>query len=63
MISFAHGQLVRYKDYSGFVNFISHQYITVCIKVNREDPMRCVNLVVPPEKWEDVLPIDLDDSR
>ncbi len=53
MTSFVEGLLVRYKDYTGVVRFVSHQYITICIKTY-DHKVRDVCMLVYPSQWNDV---------
>ena len=64
MSRFYKGQLVIYDNTQGYVNFISEQYITICIKEYQKPPeeaeharetVRQVCIVVPPERWDYVL--------
>lgn len=61
---FYQGQFVLYDNTYGYVNFISTQYITVCIREynkppeeaeHARSPIRQVCIVVPPECWDKVL--------
>jgi hypothetical protein len=63
MLEFFPGQFVSYREHSGYVNFISESYITICIKEYcnpNEDGEHCrrktrqVNLLVFREYWEEV---------
>ncbi|AON98449.1 hypothetical protein LIS021013_079 [Synechococcus phage S-RIM2] len=71
MHTFTHGQSVSFRQYSGFVNFISEYYITLCIKEYcnpDEDGISCrrntrqVNLLVFPNQWKDVYPNPITSS-
>ena len=64
MSRFYKGQLVIYDNTQGYVNFISEQYITICIREYQKPPeeaehaksiTRQVCIVVPPESWDKVL--------
>ena len=64
MVEFFHGQSVSYREHSGYVNFISESYITICIKEYckpSEDLVCCkrntnqVNLLVFREYWNEVV--------
>ena len=64
MSRFYKGQLVIYDNTQGYVNFISEQYITICIREYQKPPeeaqhalstTRQVCIVVPPECWDRVL--------
>ena len=64
MERFYPGQLVIYQGQQGYVNFISEEYITVCIREYNKppeeaqyarSPIRQVCIVVPPECWDRVL--------
>jgi len=63
MKDFSHGQHVSYKHYSGRVNFIGDQYITITIRewdklpqeqVNAKRNTNQVNLCVYRHYWKDV---------
>ncbi|AOO09797.1 hypothetical protein W2320910_078 [Synechococcus phage S-RIM2] len=71
MHTFTHGQSVSFRQYSGFVNFISEYYITICIKEYcnpDEDGISCrrntrqVNLLVFPNDWKLVHPNPITSS-
>ena len=64
MQEFFPGQSVSYREHSGYVNFISEKYITICIKeycIPKEDAQNCrrncaqVNLLVFREYWDEVV--------
>ncbi|AGN33566.1 hypothetical protein SWYG_00054 [Synechococcus phage S-IOM18] len=64
MSRFYKGQFVIYDNTQGYVNFISEQYITICIKEYAKPPeeaefarstVRQVCICVPPERWDYVL--------
>ena len=63
MSEFFPGQSVSYREHSGYVNFISEQYITICIKeyCKPSEDLECckrnstqVNLLVFREYWNEV---------
>lgn len=33
-MDFQHGEIITYQNYTGYVNFIDKEYITMCIKEN-----------------------------
>lgn len=53
MTTFYKGLNVKYKDHIGVVEFISDQYITICIK-RLEHKSKDVCLLVYPQQWKDV---------
>jgi len=64
MSEFFPGQSVSYREHSGYVNFISEKYITICIKEYcnpSEDAQYCkrncaqVNLLIFRECWHEVV--------
>jgi len=64
MNEFFPGQSVTFREYSGKVNFIGDQYITLTIKeycIPKEDAQYCkrncaqVNLLVFRQYWHEVL--------
>ena len=64
MQEFFPGQSVSYREHSGYVNFISEKYITICIKeyCKPTEDLECckrnstqVNLLVFPEYWHEVV--------
>ena len=64
MSRFYKGQLVIYANTQGYINFISEQYITICIREYQKPPeeaahaksiTRQVCIVVPPDRWDYVL--------
>lgn len=59
MKTFVENQQVVYRNFTGFVKFISNEYITICVDKNR-NPLRDVCLVIHPEKWNEVYPAELE---
>ena len=64
MERFYSGQLVSFEGHQGFVNFISEEYITVCIREYTKPPevaehsrnkLNQVCVLVFPDKWDYVL--------
>ena len=64
MERFYPGQLVIYDGKQGYVNFISEEYITVCIREYKKSPevaehsrsnMNQVCICVFPDKWDQVI--------
>jgi hypothetical protein len=53
MTTFYQGLGVRYKQHTGFIDFVSEKYVTLCLKVF-EDRSRSVCLLIYPEQWKDV---------
>ena len=67
MTKFFKGQKVIYKDFPGYVNFISENYITVCIREyekpsveaeHAKSAIRQVCLCVYPNQWDYVTETD-----
>lgn len=58
---FATGQLVRYKNNEGIVDFIDTEYIGICTK-ECADRVRCVRLIVHPDQWDQVTVVDSSSS-
>lgn len=63
MTSFMLDQTVRFGEFTGYIKFISEQYVTICVKENMDDPMHQVCLCVFHEKWDEIMPADLDDQK
>ena len=64
MPKFIKGQQVIFQNFSGFVNFVSEHYITICIKEtpkpkelaeHSKSKMNQVCICVYPDKWDQVL--------
>lgn len=64
MNRFYKGQFVIYDNTLGYVNFISEEYITICIKEynkpseeaeHSRSAIRQVCICVPPSQWDNVL--------
>ena len=64
MNHFYRGQFVTYNDHYGYINFISEDYITICIKEytkppeeaeHSKHPIRQVCLCVYSRYWDKVL--------
>ena len=64
MERFYSGQLVSFQGHKGFVNFISEEYITVCIREYTKPPevaehsrnkLNQVCICVFPDKWDQVI--------
>jgi hypothetical protein len=53
MTTFYQGLEVSYNEHIGFVDFVSNQYITVCIQQS-EERSRAVCILVYPHQWKDV---------
>ena len=65
MSRFERGQFVIYEGRSSYINFVSDQYITVCIAESLKppeeaehsiNPYRQVNVVVNPDYWKTIIP-------
>ena len=54
---FATGQVVRYKNNEGIVDFIASEYIGICVK-ECSNRVHCVRLIVYPSDWKDVTVVD-----
>ena len=54
---FATGQLVRYKNVEGFLDFVDTEYIGICARhcANR---VHCVRVIVHPDQWDQVEVVD-----
>ena len=50
MMTFTEGLLVKYKNHTGVVRFISNQYITICVETY-DHKVRDVCMLVYPDKW------------
>ena len=64
MDKFYPGQLVIYDGQQGYVNFISEEYITVCIREYTKPPelaehsrnkLNQVCICITPDRWDNVL--------
>jgi len=64
MKHFTKGQIVTYQDFHGYVNFISDDYITICIREyekpsaeaeHAKSAIRQVCLCVYPNQWQHVV--------
>lgn len=53
MISFTEGIQVKYKNYTGIVEFICNDYLTICTRTY-DDSFRKVCMLVYPEEWKDI---------
>lgn len=53
---FEPGTRVKYHETEGEVNFVSTEYLTICIK-RGQHRVNDVNLVVYPYNWSDIEPI------
>ena len=65
MSRFERGQFVIYEGRSSYINFVSDQYVTVCIAESLKppeeaehsiNPYRQVNVVVNPDYWKTIIP-------
>ena len=52
-ITFHEGLEVRYRQHTGFVNFICEKYITICVH-RSEERSRDVCLLVYPQQWKEI---------
>ena len=50
MMTFTEGLLVKYKNHTGVVRFISSKYITICVETY-DHKVRDVCMLVYPDKW------------
>jgi hypothetical protein len=53
MMTFTENLLVKYKEHTGVIRFISNQYITICVETY-EHKVRDVCMLVYPEQWNDI---------
>ena len=53
MTTFAKGTQVKYKDRTGFIEFVCDEYVTVCIETY-DDKFRSVCMLVYPDQWKDI---------
>ena len=53
MTTFYQGLEVSYNEHVGFVDFVSSQYITICIS-QLQERSRSVCILVYPHQWKDV---------
>ena len=53
MTTFAKGTQVKYKDRTGFIEFICDQYVTICVETY-DDKYRTVCMLVCPHEWKDI---------
>ncbi len=53
MMTFTENLLVKYKEHTGIIRFISNQYITICVETH-EHKVRDVCMLVYPEQWNDI---------
>jgi len=53
MITFYQGLEVQFKNYTGFVDFISEHYITICLR-QLEHKSKDVCMLVYRDQWKDV---------
>lgn len=53
MITFTKGIQVEYKNCNGFIEFVSDEYVTVCIETY-DDKFRSVCMLVYPHEWKDI---------
>ena len=47
------GLKIKYKDHSGFINFICDQYLTLCLP-RYDEPLRNVCILIYPSQWKDI---------
>lgn len=61
------GEIITWKDQSGFVNFISNDYITMCIReyCKPDEDLECckrrsnqVNILIFRQYWHEVISCD-----
>jgi hypothetical protein len=53
MTVFHEGLEVRYRQHSGFVDFVSEKYITICIR-KTEDRSKNVCILIYPQQWKEI---------
>lgn len=53
MMTFTEGLLVRYKEHTGVIRFISNQYVTICVETY-DHKVRDVCMLVYPDQWKDI---------
>jgi hypothetical protein len=53
MMTFTEGLLVKYKEQTGVIRFISNQYVTICV-ATYEHKVRDVCMLVYPDQWKDI---------
>jgi len=53
MITFYQGLEVQFKNYTGFVDFISDHYITICLR-QLEHRSKDVCMLVYSDQWKEV---------
>ena len=47
------GLEIRYKEHSGFINFVCDQYLTLCLP-KYDEPLRNVCILIYPSQWKDI---------
>jgi hypothetical protein len=52
-MTFTEGLLVRYKERTGVIRFISNQYVTICVETY-DHKVRDVCMLVYPDQWKDI---------
>lgn len=53
MMTFARGIQVKYKNCTGVIEFVSDEYVTICIETY-EDKFRSVCMLVYQNQWKDI---------
>jgi hypothetical protein len=53
MMTFTENLLVRYKEHTGVIRFISNQYVTICVETY-DHKVRDVCMLVYPDQWKDI---------
>ena len=53
MMTFTKGIQVEYKNCTGVIEFVSDEYVTVCIETY-DDKFRSVCMLVYPHEWKDI---------
>lgn len=53
-MSFKIGSLVKWKNITGYINFIHNEYITICLKPEMENSFSCCVLCYN-SSWKDVI--------
>jgi hypothetical protein len=52
-MSFVKGIQVKYKNNTGFIEFVCDEYVTICVETY-DDKYRTVCMLVYPDQWKDI---------
>jgi hypothetical protein len=52
-MSFTKGIQVKYKNRTGFIEFVCDEYVTICVETY-DDKYRTVCMLVYPDQWKDI---------